>query len=100
MKIKIKKVYLGVDMCVIITYISINETSQWRKKMSSYEQYAKKYFGQLKGYTIIHFKLEKEDDMIFPVFIMKKANNIIKVSVSQDEEGNGGGHLFIEEAIQ
>jgi len=68
--------------------------------MSSYEQYAKEYFGQLKGYTITDFKLEKEDDMIFPVFIMKKANDIIKVSVSQDEEGNGGGHLFIEEATQ
>ena len=26
----------------------------------TYEQYAKKYFGQLKGYTITDFKLEKE----------------------------------------
>tara|TARA_R110000737_G_scaffold324559_1_gene337566 strand:- start:159 stop:362 length:204 start_codon:yes stop_codon:yes gene_type:complete len=67
--------------------------------MSSYEQYAKKYFGQLKGYTITNFKLEKEDDLIFPVFIMKKGNEEIKVFVSQDEEGNGGGHLFIEEMV-
>ena len=62
----------------------------------TYEQYAKKYFGQLKGYIITDFKLEKEYDMIFPVFIMKKGGDTIKVSVSQDEEGNGGGHLFIE----
>ena len=62
----------------------------------TYEQFAKKYFGQLKGYTITDFKLEKEYDMIFPVFIMKKGGDTIKVSVSQDEEGNGGGHLFIE----
>jgi hypothetical protein len=50
----------------------------------------------LKGYTITDFKLEKEYDIIFPVFIMKKGGQEIKVSVSQDEEGNGGGHLFIE----
>ena len=62
----------------------------------TYEKFAKKYFGQLKGYTITDFNLEKEDDIIFPVFIMKKGVQEIKVSVSQDEEGNGGGHLFIE----
>tara|TARA_R110001583_G_scaffold58169_1_gene173639 strand:+ start:561 stop:770 length:210 start_codon:yes stop_codon:yes gene_type:complete len=65
--------------------------------MSSYEKFAKKYFGQLKGYTITDFKLKKEYDIIFPVFTMKKAGKTIEVSVSQDEEGNGGGHLFIEE---
>jgi|TARA_R100001015_G_C4531459_1_gene97757 hypothetical protein len=67
--------------------------------MSSYEKFAKKYFGQLKGYTITDFKLEKEYDLIFPVFIMKKGGQEIKVSVSQDEEGNGGGHLFIDNVI-
>jgi len=30
---------------------------------------------------------------------MKKGDRTIEVAVSQDEEGNGGGHLFIPESI-
>ena len=70
--------------------------------MTPYEKFAKKYYNQLRGYTVIDFNLESDpydDDIIFPTFTMKKAGTgkTIKVSVSQDEEGNGGGHLFIEE---
>ena len=68
--------------------------------MTPYEKFAKKYYNQLRGYTVIDFNLESDsydDDIIFPTFTMKKAGKTIKVSVSQDEEGNGGGHLFIEE---
>ena len=38
MKIKIKKVYLGVDICVIITYISINLNKPMEKKMTNNKQ--------------------------------------------------------------
>ena len=68
---------------------------------NTYEKFAKKYFGQLKGYIITDFNLEVDpyDSYIkFPTFTMTKFGSPpIKVSVSQDEEGNGGGHLFIEE---
>ena len=70
-------------------------------KDNSYEKFANKYFGQLKGFTITNFRLEtegKDNDMISPTFIMKKGATKIKVSVSQDEEGNGGGFLFIDDA--
>jgi len=36
MKIKIKKVYLGVDICVIITYISIKLNKPMENKMTKY----------------------------------------------------------------
>jgi len=67
--------------------------------MTTYEKFAKKYFGQLKGYTITDFRLEEEDGIAFPILIMKKGDRTIEVAVSQDEEGNGGGHLFIPESI-
>ena len=65
--------------------------------IKTYESWAKKYFSQLIGYKISAFKLQKEDDRIFPVFLVKKGNKAFQVAVSQDEEGNGGGHLFIED---
>jgi hypothetical protein len=43
----------------------------------TYESWAKKHFSQLIGY--------------------KKGNKAFQVAISQDEEGNGGGHLFIED---
>ena len=65
--------------------------------MLIYEKFAKKHFSQLIGYSIVAFKLEKwSDGDIFPVLFMKKANDFIKVTVSCDEEGNQGGHLFID----
>mgnify|MGYP003136341948 CR=1 FL=1 len=36
MKIKIKKVYLGVDICVIITYISIKLNKPMEKQMQQF----------------------------------------------------------------
>lgn len=67
--------------------------------MTSYEKFVNEYYSPLKGFTIKNFKLENEgEDISFPTFILKKGNETIKISVSQDEEGNGGGFLFIEEA--
>ena len=68
------------------------------KNDKTYESWAKKHYGQLIGYTIEAFALEiEDDDRIFPVFLVKKGNKAFQVAVSQDEEGNGGGHLFIED---
>tara|TARA_E500000318_G_scaffold105620_1_gene112709 strand:- start:1134 stop:1334 length:201 start_codon:yes stop_codon:yes gene_type:complete len=66
--------------------------------MTSYEKFVNKYYSPLKGFTIKSFKLEGDEDNSFPTFILKKGNETIKISVSRDEEGNGGGFLFIEEA--
>jgi hypothetical protein len=68
--------------------------------VTPYEKFAKKYYNQLRGYTVVDFNLKSDpydNDIIFPTLTMTKAGKTIKVSVSQDEEGNGGGHLFIEE---
>jgi len=64
-----------------------------------YEKYAKKHFSQLIGYKILcAFKLEEwyENEYV-PVLLVKKGNQAFQVAISQDEEGNGGGHLFIED---
>jgi hypothetical protein len=70
-----------------------------------FEKWAKNYYGQLVGYTITSFQLEDDSeidegfDYQFPTFTLSKGltEPRIKISVSQDEEGNGGGFLFIEE---
>jgi hypothetical protein len=79
---------------------NIMANTQWKK-------WAKDYYGQLVGYTIKEFKIEDDSeidegfDSQFPVFILTKGNASgepeIKISVSQDEEGNGSGFLFIED---
>jgi hypothetical protein len=79
---------------------NIMANTQWKK-------WAKGYYGQLVGYTIKEFKIEDDSeidegfDSQFPVFILTKGNASgepeIKISVSQDEEGNGSGFLFIED---
>jgi len=57
------------------------------------------YYEQLIGYKIVSYKLDDECEDIepFPTFILshpKKAT--IKIDVSKDPEGNGGGFLFQE----
>ena len=59
-----------------------------------------KYYGQLKGFSIsnVDFAYCEDTESYFPTFIMKKKGyETIKVEVSRDEEGNGGGFLFISE---
>ena len=73
------------------------------KKYKKWEDWAKDHYGQLVGYTIKEFKIEEDGyidedfDAQYPVFVLeKKGEEDIKISVSQDEEGNGSGFLFIE----
>ena len=78
------------------------------KKFKTWEDWAKAYYGQLVGYTIKEFKIEDNSEVDdgytddqFPVFVLeKKGYKDIKISVSQDEEGNGSGFLFIEDNKQ
>ena len=63
----------------------------------------KKYYNQLKGFKIESFEMADsgydymED---FPSFILSKGKKKIRIEVSRDEEGNGGGFLFIGEEVQ
>ena len=76
-------------------------------KYKKWEDWAKAYYGQLVGCTIKEFRIENDSeidegfDSQFPVFILeRKGYRDCKVSVSQDEEGNGSGFLFIEDNKQ
>ena len=56
------------------------------------------YYTQLEGATILKFKGTDPDDFGsrgFPQFIAKlKTGEVVELTLSQDEEGNGGGFMF------
>ncbi len=59
------------------------------------------YYGQLVGMKIIKSGFTEGDEGLglFPFFILRdKAGDLLRVEVSQDEEGNGPGFLFISDA--
>lgn len=59
------------------------------------------YYEQLIGATVTHFELVEDEHALdpFPVFLMTLDNGSkVQVDVSRDEEGNGGGFLFIAPA--
>lgn len=61
-----------------------------------------KYYSQLIGFKIISFHMEADgaspayggDD--FPVYTLEKDGEKVTATISQDEEGNGGGFIFLE----
>jgi len=59
----------------------------------------KRYYGQLVGMTVVKAGIGEVDefgDEGFPFFILKaKDGTKVKIEVSQDQEGNGPGFLFI-----
>jgi hypothetical protein len=59
------------------------------------------YYKQLEGATILHYRGMQQDEhdlAPFPVFLVKFADGSIgNVAASMDEEGNGGGFIFIEQ---
>ena len=58
----------------------------------------KEYYNQLVGATITGFNFLEDEYSLdpFPVFTMTLADKTERqVEVSRDEEGNGGGFLFI-----
>ena len=58
----------------------------------------KYYYEQLIGATILHYEEVTDEHALdpFPVFLMKLEDGTkVQVDVSRDEEGNGGGFLFI-----
>ena len=57
------------------------------------------YFSQLIGYKITSFHMEADEfgGQDFPVYTLEKNGTKITATISQDEEGNGGGFIFLEE---
>ena len=62
MKIKIKKVYLGVDICVIITYISIKLNKPMEKQMYKYIVIAKEWRDKVNGNSYFSAQIESTED--------------------------------------
>jgi len=61
-------------------------------------KYMNQYYKQLIGFQIINFKYRDDGyGDLFPVFKVKRENEILELTVSQDPEGNGEGFLFISE---
>jgi hypothetical protein len=57
-----------------------------------------RYYSQLIGAKIIGFRFVEDEDALepFPVFTLRLGGQTIEMSLSMDEEGNGGGFAFIE----
>jgi hypothetical protein len=56
-----------------------------------------KYYAQLVGCKIVDFRFDQDEDALspFPVFTLQLDDQKVEMSLSQDEEGNGGGFAFI-----
>ena len=70
--------------------------------MQKREKWFQEYYGQLEGYSISKFDGMKDTDGVgedgFASFILHKAGHpTMRIEVSKDEEGNGGGFMFISE---
>ena len=62
-----------------------------------------KYYSQLIDFVITGVEFEEDEDEFggapFPVLLMMHpSGETVRVVVSSDEEGNGAGFLFVEEA--
>ena len=57
-----------------------------------------KYYAQLVGCKIVDFRFDQDEDALapFPVFTLQLDDQKVEMSLSQDEEGNGGGFAFID----
>lgn len=58
-----------------------------------------KYYSQLIGAKVIGFEFENDEYALepFPVYTLQLGDQKVRFTISQDEEGNGGGFVFIEE---
>lgn len=63
--------------------------------------YYKEYYTQLEGARVLKFlgmQQEEHDLGPFPVFLIQfKDKSLGQIAASMDEEGNGGGFIFIEQ---
>jgi hypothetical protein len=63
-------------------------------------EFYEKYYSLLIDFVVTGFEFETDefDGSVFPVLLMMHPDGTrVRVVVSSDEEGNSGGHLFVEE---
>ena len=53
-----------------------------------------KYYGQLKGYTIVNVMISEDDGDLWPQLILDREGKKLTIEVSKDAEGSGPGFLF------
>ena len=60
------------------------------------------YYEQLVGGKIVGFRFEDDPYLThsFPIFTLQLGSQRVELTLSMDEEGNGGGFGFIEEVGQ
>ena len=58
-----------------------------------------KYYSQLVGAKIIGFRFDDDNYALqpYPVFTLRLGGQTVEMTLSMDEEGNGGGFAFIKE---
>ena len=73
--------------------------------MGKTHKWQEKYYGQLNGATIEACAIEPDTtgcggrDEGWPVFLVRTRNGeCLKLTISQDQEGNSPGFIFIEDA--
>lgn len=72
-------------------------TKAQRESLAQAKRFYRKYYGSLEGWTITKFIGMNEDDFggtAFPLFFIRKGEQVSIIQISQDEEGNGGGFIF------
>ena len=83
---------------------AIHHAKEAKKKNKKQYQAYYNEFEQLKGFTIRGFYMSNDAFDSYPTFILHRRetedyqSQTIELALSQDEEGNGGGFAFIEEA--
>ena len=57
------------------------------------------YYSQLVGAKIIGFRFDDDDYALqpYPVFTLRLNGQTFEMTLSMDEEGNGGGFAFLKE---
>jgi hypothetical protein len=60
-----------------------------------------KYYSQLIGSKIIGFRFDDDDYALqpYPVFTLRLGGQTVEMTLSMDEEGNGGGFAFIKAGV-
>ena len=83
---------------------AIHHAKEAKKKNKKQYQAYYNEFEQLKGFTIRGFYMSNDAFDSYPTFILHRRetqdyqSQTIELALSQDEDGNGGGFAFIEEA--
>jgi hypothetical protein len=54
-------------------------------------KWLERYYANLEGFTVEETGIGSDG---FPFLIMRKGEEVLKIEVSRDEEGNGAGFLF------